>query len=403
MRVKSFGCTNYKAFKEHVSIDVAPLTLFVGRNNSGKTALLRLIRLVLRGLSTRARNRVDLEFDGLRYGTWLQDVTHGSLPHDQVSFNVDLVDGDHRGVDLDVTVQNVTGQVTFGGRVEYPVVSSLVVRKPFRESLTWELAKGIQSSYEGIGDVKFRGLLPDIEKYLPVRKLVAQVEESVSHLGPVRAEAEAVYRLEPEMPLSITGKEAPNILVRNDELFERIAGWCKSNLDGWVPEIQPVGESFRLMFKQSKSEVNLAASGQGLTHVLPVLVQQFAHQMKGGGAFLDLIEQPELHLHPAAHPALGDVLLNSALSGHGCLLVETHSENLLLRVRRRIAEGLDPRLVLIYWVEDRLDGTSVVRRIKIDQNGEVDYWPQGVFSEGFEEVKAMRRAVRERRATGKSS
>jgi len=74
-------------------------------------------------------------------------------------------------------------------------------------------------------------------------------------------------------------------------------------------------------------------------------------------------------------------------------LVETHSESIVLRIRRRVAKGLSPDHVAIYFVEDLGDG-SRVRQIQLDQNGEVDRWPDGLFSESFLEVKAIRRAQR---------
>jgi predicted ATPase len=111
--------------------------------------------------------------------------------------------------------------------------------------------------------------------------------------------------------------------------------------------------------------------------------------------FLDIIEQPELHLHDAAHAALGDLLLSAVAEDAGNLIVETHSESLVLRVRRRVAEGLSPDRVAIVYVEDNGDG-SRLRRIALRSDGETDWWPEGVFSESFVEVKAIRRAQRAR-------
>lgn len=90
------------------------------------------------------------------------------------------------------------------------------------------------------------------------------------------------------------------------------------------------------------------------------------------------------------------MFLNTAKTGRGQVIVETHSENLLMRIRRRIAEGADPKLVAVYWIEDHPEGHSSVRRINIDTYGELDWWREGIFSEGYEEVRAMRRAARVR-------
>jgi len=121
------------------------------------------------------------------------------------------------------------------------------------------------------------------------------------------------------------------------------------------------------------------------------------HTSEGDQSFLDFVEEPELHLHPAAHAPLADLFLATAATGRGQVILETHSENLLLRIRRRVAEGAaDPDIVALYWIEDRTDGSSSVRRIQILPDGEVDFWPEGVFSESYQEVRALRYAARTR-------
>ncbi|ETK34580.1 hypothetical protein MPTA5024_18820 [Microbispora sp. ATCC PTA-5024] len=73
-------------------------------------------------------------------------------------------------------------------------------------------------------------------------------------------------------------------------------------------------------------------------------------------------------------------------------LIESHSETMLLRLRRRIAEGvISPEHIAVYFVEN--DGAAAqVRRIEIDEAGNLDYWPEGIFSEDFEETKKLMKA-----------
>lgn len=139
----------------------------------------------------------------------------------------------------------------------------------------------------------------------------------------------------------------------------------------------------------SSITVNLADVGTGLAQALPLIVQRHLHS--GTDPFLEIVEQPELHLHPTAHGALADLYILAAARG-GSFLVETHSENFTLRVRRRIAErklGLAADQVAIYWIDGE---PTTVKRITIDEAGEVDFWPEGVFSEDFKEVQLIRRA-----------
>jgi predicted ATPase len=143
--------------------------------------------------------------------------------------------------------------------------------------------------------------------------------------------------------------------------------------------------------------VDLAQAGQGLSQVLPVVVQAVTAREAGPG--VDIVEHPEAELHPGAHAAVADLLLDKLPGPQRPVVVETHSEVLLLRIRRKIAEGsLAPNDVAIYWIDSDTDGQATARRVKVTEKGEVENWPEGVFLEDYEEILGIRRAARERKA-----
>jgi predicted ATPase len=84
----------------------------------------------------------------------------------------------------------------------------------------------------------------------------------------------------------------------------------------------------------SASEANVADVGYGISQVLPVIVQGLL--MRPGSVYM--VQQPELHLHPDAQAGLADFFLYLAANGIR-VVIETHSEYLLIRIRRRLAEG----------------------------------------------------------------
>jgi predicted ATPase len=72
------------------------------------------------------------------------------------------------------------------------------------------------------------------------------------------------------------------------------------------------------------------------------------------------------------------------------LVIETHSENLLLSVQLQIAEGLiSPDDVAVYWIEHRADGGSLIRTIELDEQGQAINWPRGVFSEDLQLARKL--------------
>lgn len=132
--------------------------------------------------------------------------------------------------------------------------------------------------------------------------------------------------------------------------------------------------------------------GSGLGYVLPVLCSIASRSVS-----ISLIQQPELHLHPALQAALGDVLIECADDQHQ-IIVETHSEHLLLRVLKRIRQTsqgktqapellLAPDDVVVAYFDPQPDGTTTVRRLRISEDGDfLDRWPRGFFTERDEEL-----------------
>lgn len=204
----------------------------------------------------------------------------------------------------------------------------------------------------------------------------------MTHIGPVRASARPIYEATVPKTIGLTGEEAVGWLLHDTTLLDEVGAWFEAHLDGWRLSIDLAGSAFHCTLSRGAVTVNLSDAGQGMQQVLPVVVQQLLSRRRPE-PFLDLVEQPELHLHSAAQPPLADLFLETAKQGAGTVLVETHSENLLLRVRRRIAEGADPSLVALYWVDEHPEGYSTVQRINIDADGEVDTWPEGVSPKGM--------------------
>jgi predicted ATPase len=135
--------------------------------------------------------------------------------------------------------------------------------------------------------------------------------------------------------------------------------------------------------------IGLTAVGVGVSQALPVLVMALA---AGPGAVL-LLEQPELHLHPAAQQRLADFLLACAASGRQ-LIVETHSDHLVTRLRRRIAEDPGDRLLgtVAVVLAQRDAGGSRFERLPSNRYGGFERWPEGFFEEAASDARELIRA-----------
>jgi hypothetical protein len=151
---------------------------------------------------------------------------------------------------------------------------------------------------------------------------------------------------------------------------------------------------------------NFADVGFGVSQVLPVLVQGLL--VRRGGTFL--VQQPEIHLHPDAQADLADYFLYLASQGVNSL-VETHSEYFLLRLRRRLAEGIKPGLIgipaerepgvgslglgdvsILYVQANKQDRTP--REIRIGKAFQFEDLPRGFMNQAIEDRVAIMQALK---------
>jgi hypothetical protein len=134
--------------------------------------------------------------------------------------------------------------------------------------------------------------------------------------------------------------------------------------------------------------------GAGVSQIIPVVVAALE-----GRAGLTLIEQPEIHVHPAVQVGIGDLFIDAVTrdGSRRVMLVETHSEHLILRLLRRIRQTTEKELaegapafsadkLSVLYVENSPEGVRI-RRLGVDARGEfTDRWPRGFFAERMEEL-----------------
>ena len=117
--------------------------------------------------------------------------------------------------------------------------------------------------------------------------------------------------------------------------------------------------------------------GFGITQVLPIIVA--ALSIPRGS--LMLIENPEVHLHPAGQALMGQFLADVAQSGIQ-VIVETHSDHVLNGVRRAVkAERIPAQDVMIHFLRARTADAPQVLSPTLDNSGNIDAWPEGFFDQ----------------------
>ncbi len=244
--------------------------------------------------------------------------------------------------------------------------------------------------------------------------------DSVRYLGPLREAPHVLYDPGPsKLDLGANGEYSAavlhaqartGVLMPNEGDGERAQ--LGDALDQWLREFEladnarsedrgRMGIGLSVTPPGLEREVDLTSVGVGVSQVLPVILLCLLAQP----GTLVVLEQPELHLHPRLEQKLADFLLACARSGRQ-LVVETHSEHLVNRLRYRIAS--DPTddthdLIRLVFAESH-DGVTSYREPKINPYGGIgDDWPAGFLDLSAREAQDLIRESLAKRKREKAS
>lgn len=185
---------------------------------------------------------------------------------------------------------------------------------------------------------------------------------------------------------------------RFDQLFRREI--TADDLGELQEEYRKLTARTEIVLRDTMKGVDVAPSdvGVGISQMIPVVVAC----LRDRDGIL-AVEQPELHIHPAIQVGMGDLFIHAVRPsehsfGSGkALLVETHSEHIMLRLLRRIRETSDGELppgalelsasdLSVIYVENTEDEV-IFRPLRVDNDGDFkDRWPNGFFEERAEEL-----------------
>ena len=249
---------------------------------------------------------------------------------------------------------------------------------------------------------KSRPLLPAISDDTKVFHIAELVIEASKALGqtlrvlfpirPFRSLPQRYYIPTGTKPWHVGywGHLLPDLLYGHPELVKQTNEWLKHLEIDYMLEMKQVGTdpgdpfAVRLIDTRRESNVDIALPdvGFGISQLLPFIVQSLASE----GRIIS-IEQPEVHVHPKLQADLGELLVESISRGNQ-LIVETHSEHLILRLQRLIYEKkIEPEQVSVIYVSRGSEGAEV-QRLRLDEEGDfIDEWPNGFFLERLRELR----------------
>ncbi len=360
--------TNFKCFDE-LSLPLGPLTLLAGMNSSGKSTALQAVLLLRQSAPIGSgRQRLQLNGELANLGT-VADVLYTEAATEEVVIQLGWDDGAHATWRLRCDLSDNVLRLTT------PVVESHQERPPFAPVFTY-------LSAERLGP-RTQNAMSDYE-VLAQRDLGAQGEHALQFLDLHRHAAIPI--------LALALAEGDPSLVRQVEAWLGVVSpGIRLNLTAHAG-LDAVQARFGYPRRDAADPAYHRATntGFGVSFVLPVLLAVLSAPP---GALL-LVENPEAHLHPRGQRLLGGLLARAAQHGQQ-IIVETHSDHILNGVRvAAYHREVDANKVRLHWFERREgpDGAyHVVTSPAMDQNGRIDWWPEGFFDEWERALKELLR------------
>lgn len=431
---------SFTNFKTWASVDLAcgSVTGLFGTNSSGKTSILQFL-LMLKQTREATDRALSLELNGpyVKLGT-IYDAIHKHDETKRIDFTLEFErekplilddpDGPRRG---NVLAQGTTVTLSsqIGIHLQAPRAQRLAYRLGDLEfSLTQTAKKGnpfelAPRKGEGFGFVRTKGrgwplpgpikgyAFPDQARtYFQNAGFLSELEtayeaaiDRVYYLGPLREYPQRDYMWARSRPTDVgqrgenaidailaasDTKETRRLTTRRSLGFqEMVAHWLRAMgliHDFKVEEIAPGSNRWqaKVVTRPGGQQVLLTDVGFGVSQVLPVITL-LLFVPEGSTVIL---EQPEIHLHPLAQAGLADVIVHVAKLRKVQVIVESHSEHLLLRLQRRIAEQTLPANDVKLYFCDASTGESKLTPLELDLFGRVTNWPDKFMGDAFGET-----------------
>jgi predicted ATPase len=438
---------NYRAFADTGFVPLRPLTVIIGPNNSGKSSIVGPLILMNQTMSSRAATTPLLTrgptLDVGEYRDFVhnhhraQDVffsfdfhTHepkrriakihsyapgavemtlgaGKKPEDLILKSYALFDIFRRPMlRLSKTTGN-TYRARIFGHGQLTAAEKRAIRETQPANFAFSPASTVRARHRRPQDSARSTQIKYSKQFTCYLNAVSSAFEelrrilgTMSYVGPLREKPLRYYPIPDDNPISVgtRGEDAAALLFRQLKSHQKSFNeWVRRfGFGDSIVVTKPEGGHFSVVFRSKTGiQTNIADAGFGASQVVPLIAQAILARPYS----LTIAEQPEIHLNPRVQCELADLFVGMAKRDRR-VVVETHSEHMLLRLRTLIARKvISSEDVALYFVEKQRTKASV-RRISIGKNGHIDSqeWPQDFFAETLSESLSLAAAQQDNKS-----
>jgi len=423
---------NFKAWRgDYTEINLAPVTVFLGANSSGKSSILQSLLLLKQTVASPDRS-IHLNLSGneindyFNFGEFDDVLSHGVAPrkfglgfsyspqykkniHDFWAEYVRTPSGAAVVNDMEFTGENIGFYLTKENIGVYRLsLDNFKGGHEIGKSKDYAPERSIALSDEALKALGEDGKYAEDLSLNLRRKL-----ESIIYLGPLRRPPERDYVWNKMRPgtmamdggnfsqVLIADQSLDNIPHKTESIAKGVSKWLQRMGIAEELEVRQIGSSahYELIVHKDGVASNLRDVGIGVSQVLPVLT--VAYFAPPGSTVI--LEEPEIHLHPLAQSVLAELFVEASQERKVQFLVETHSEHLFRRLQTLVAkQTLNIDECRMYFVE-RKGADAVLKNLELDEYGRVKDWPEHFFGDALSETREQARLMFERQQQEKQN
>lgn len=385
MSIVSFDMSGYRCFREKQTLSLGRLTLVYGRNNTGKSALIRLPPLIAGSMS--GTPGLNLQHPAVNRASFRDLIWRRAVDGDLLEVGLTLANEQRWGWGLEWREQLRQGAPVHLDVPNSPTRWSWAPKTraetgPVR-TFQSEAGDETEVSLEGLRSTGLADSTTLDDALTGIRWLTA------IRKGPLRHGLPDGSRPEPQPDGGIWAEGE----VQDSEVRSGVSAWFERETDYRIV-LSPSEGSTRVRLQpvaEAAPDIPFPDAGEGLQQVFPVIVALEALRSNGG---LLCVEEPEAHLHPGLQRALAHRIVEVLQQAPKAqVLLETHSETFLYEALLAAVDTLRGA-VSLNWVETGADGASSVTQIELDDRGRP---LSNTLVQAFSDVGSLRREVIEAR------